>query len=100
MNGGFVEQASDILLGMSAFLPDQKITIGVLVVLVILTYIRGRLGILIFMLLATILFAQSFFSVGDFYSMTFERAMAGIVLGGFIVFVDLYLLVTTMANWR
>jgi len=98
--GGFIDQASDILSGMSAFLPDQKITIGVLVVLAILTYIRGRTGILIFMILATILFAQSFFSVGDFYSMTFERAMAGIVLGCFIVFIDLYLLVTTISDWR
>ena len=94
------QEVLDILSAVPYYLPGTQITIGIVIFLAILTYFRGRLGFLLFFIIVTVLIATSFFSAGDFYSMTFERVIAGVLLGGVILFTDLYFLVTTFADWR
>ncbi len=100
MLSAILREILGIISGTVNYLPEAKISIGIGIGLVILTIIKGRVGIFLAVILATILVAYSFLSEGDLYQISLERAVAGIVLGFFAFFVNLYLFVTTFASWR
>jgi Mn2+/Fe2+ NRAMP family transporter len=95
-----IQEILDILYGAIDFLPDTKITIGIAIGLALLIFFRRTLGGLVTSILATILIANSFFAESDLYQVSTERAVAGVILGFFAFFVNLYFLVRTLADWR
>jgi hypothetical protein len=95
-----IQEMTGIVAGMVNLLPDIKITIGVLVVLALLAYFRGGIGFLIFFLLVSLLFASVIFSGSDIYALSLERIIAVVIIGGFLVVVDLYLVISVFADWR
>ncbi len=95
-----LQEIVNIICGVVDHLPDVKISIGIGIVLAILTISKGRVGIFLTFILLTILIGSSFFAEGDIYQISFERAIAGIFLGLFLFLVNLYLFVRTFADWR
>ena len=95
-----IQEIFDIVYGSRHFLPDIKITIGIAIGLAFLIYFRGTVGSLVTSILVTILIANSYFSEGDLYQVSLERAVAGVILGLAAFFVNLYFLVRTLADWR
>ena len=95
-----LQEIVDILYGAIDFLPDTKITIGIAIALALLIYFKRTLGGLVTSVLLTILVANSYFSEGDLYEVSAERAVAGLILGLIVFFVNLYFLVRTLVDWR
>jgi len=95
-----IQEIFDIVYGASNYLPDTKITIGICIGLVLLIYFKGTLGGLVTAILATILVGNSYFAHGDLYQVSTERAVAGVILGLAVFFVNLYFLVRILADWR
>ena len=95
-----LQEIVDILYGAIDFLPDTKITIGIAIGLALLIYFRRTLGGLVTSVLLTILVANSYFAEGDLYEVSAERAVAGLILGLIVFFVNLYFLVRTLVDWR
>ena len=86
--------------GAIHFLPDIKITIGICIGLALLIYFKRTVGALVTSILVTILIANSYFTESDLYQVSTERAVAGIILGLIVFFVNLYFLVRILADWR
>jgi hypothetical protein len=97
-----IQEIFDIVYGARYFLPETKITIGICIGLAILIYIKGSLGGLVTSILVTILIANSYFTEGDLYQVSANRAVAGIILGLVCFLVDLYFIVRilNLASWR
>ena len=96
---GVLQEMLNIIYGMVDYLPETWISIAIGIGLVLLTLFKGRVGIFLASILLTLLAGASFFSGGDFYEVSSERAIAGAILGFFAVLVNLYLLVRTFADW-
>ena len=94
-----LQEMLNIIYGMVDYLPETWISIGIGIGLVLLTLFKGRVGIFLAFILLTLLAGASFFSGGDFYQVSSERAIAGVILGFFAVLVNFYLLVRTIADW-
>ncbi|RLA86973.1 MAG: hypothetical protein DRG40_01610 [Deltaproteobacteria bacterium] len=90
-----------LLQGMGDFLPSTAVTVGVLVALLILLFIRGKIALFLFFVAASYLFVRSFIALsgGDIYSLDLGRVVAGIVVGAILFFIDVYLLVKTISDW-
>jgi hypothetical protein len=95
-----IQEIFDIMYGARFFLPETKITIGICIGLALLIYFKKTLGGLVTSVLATILIANSYFSEGDIYQVSPERAIAGIIIGLAAFLVNLYFLVHTLVDWR
>jgi hypothetical protein len=90
----------NIVSGAIQYLPEIKISIGIALALLLLIYFKGAVGGLATSVVATVLIANSFFAEGDLYQMTMERAVAGMTLGFFAFFVNLYFVLRTLADWK
>jgi len=90
-----------LLQGMGDFLPSTAVTVGVLVALLILLFVRGKIALFLFFVAASYLFVRSFIALsgGDIYSLDLGRVVAGIVVGAILFFVDVYLLVKIISDW-
>jgi hypothetical protein len=95
-----LQEMLNIVYGAIQYLPDVKISIGIALALLLLIYFKGAVGGLAISILVTIFIADSFFSEGDLYQMTMERAVAGMTLGFFAFFVNLYFIMKTLADWK
>jgi hypothetical protein len=95
-----LQQMIDIVYGARAFLPETKIIIGVAIGLALLIYFKGTVGSLVTSVLVTILVAESFFSQGDIYQISVERALAGVVLGLIAFLTNLYFILRTLTDWK
>jgi len=95
-----IQEIFDIIYGASNYLPDIKITVGICVGLALLIYFKGTLGGLVTAILASILIGNSYFSQGDLYQVSTERAVAGVILGLAVFLVNIYFLVRILADWR
>ena len=97
-----IQEIFDIVYGARYFLPETKITIGICIGLALLIYIKGSLGGLVTSVLVTILIANSYFTEGDIYQVSANRAIAGIILGIVVFLVNLYFIVRilSLATWR
>lgn len=100
MLGTILQQMVEIVYGATAYLPATKYVIAIAVGILLLIYLKGTVGGLVASILVTILIGKSFFSQGDIYQISFERAAAGLILGLLAFFVNLYFLVRTLADWR
>ena len=94
-----LQEMLNIIYGMVDYLPETWISIAIGIGLVLLTLFKGRVGIFLAFILLTLLAGASFFSGGDLYQVSSERAIAGVILGFLAVLVNLYLLVRTIADW-
>jgi len=97
---GILQEIFNIIFGMANHLPEAKISIGIAIVLVIITIFMVRLGIFLIFAFITMLAATSFFSEGDIYQLSAERALAGVILGFFALIINFYLLGRTIADWK
>ncbi|RLA80136.1 MAG: hypothetical protein DRG36_03785 [Deltaproteobacteria bacterium] len=90
-----------LLQGMGDFLPSTAVTVGVLVALLILLFVRGKIALFLFFVAASYLFVRSFIALsgGDIYSLDLGRVVAGIVVGAILFFIDVYLLVKIISDW-
>jgi len=97
-----LQQMFDIVYEARAYLPETKIIIGIAVGLALLIYFKGPLGGLVASILATILVAESFFSVDNIYEISMERAVAGVAIGLIAFLTNLYFIVRTLAlaGWK
>lgn len=97
-----IQEIFNIVYGGTYFLPETKITIGICIGLAFLIYIKGSLGGLVTSILVTILIANSYFTEGDIYQVSANRAVAGAILGIAAFLVNLYFLVRilNLAGWR
>ena len=97
-----IQEIFDIVYGARLFLPETKITIGICIGLALLIYVKGSLGGLVTSILVSILIANSYFTEGDLYQVSTNRAVAGVILGLVIFFVNLYFLVRilNLTGWR
>jgi hypothetical protein len=97
-----IQEIFDIVYGARYFLPETKITIGICIGLALLIYFKGSLGGLVTSILVSILITNSYFTEGDLYQVSPNRAIAGIILGIVIFLVNLYFLVRVLnlASWR
>jgi hypothetical protein len=97
-----LQEIIDIVYGGRNFLPETKITIGICIGLAILIYVKGSLGGLVTSVLVSILIANSYFTEGDIYQVSPNRAVAGIILGIVIFLVNIYFIVRVLnlATWK
>jgi hypothetical protein len=95
-----LQEMLNIIVGAVQYLPDLKISIGIALALLLLIYFKGAVGGLATSILVSIFIANSFFSEGDLYQMTMERAVAGMALGFLAFFVNLYFIMRTLADWK
>ena len=97
-----IQEIFDIVYGARYFLPETKITIGICIGLALLIYWKGTLGGLVTSILVTILIANSYFTEGDLYQVSANRAVAGAILGLAVFLVNLYFLVRilNLAGWK
>ena len=95
-----IQELFDIMYGARIYLPGIKITIGICIGLALLIYFKRTLGGLVTAVLATILVANSYFSQGDIYGVSTERAVAGVILGLAAFLINLYFLVRVLVDWR
>ena len=95
-----IQEIFDIVYGGRYFLPDIKITIGICIGLALLIYVKGTVGGLVTSILVTILIANSYFSEGDLYQVSTNRAVTGALLGLAVFLVNLYFLMRILADWR
>ena len=97
-----IQELFDIIYGGRHFLPETKITIGICIGLALLIYVKGSLGGLVTSILVTILIANSYFTEGDLYQVSANRAIAGLIIGIAAFLVNLYFLVRilNLAGWR
>jgi hypothetical protein len=97
-----IQEIFDIVYGAKFFLPETKITIGICIGLALLIYVKGSLGGLVTSILVTILIANSYFTEGDIYQVSTNRAIAGLILGIAAFLVNLYFLVRvlSLASWK
>lgn len=94
------EEMLDIIQGMVAFLPGKTACIAIGVALFLLMGLHFRIGMLSLFLILSYLFMRSFIAGRDLYSIGLQRAAAGIILGAFLFFVDVYFLVRIIAGWE
>jgi len=98
------EVLNDIVLllrGMGDFLPSTAVTVGALVALLILLFMRGKIALFLFFVATSYLFVRSFIASagGDIYSLDLTGVVAGIVVGAVLFFIDVYLLVKIIFDW-
>jgi hypothetical protein len=95
-----LQQIIDIVYGARVYLPETKIVLGICLGLALLIYFNGPLGGLVTSVLVTFLVGQSYFSQGDIYQLSTERAVAGVILGLLAFLTNLYFLIRTIADWK
>ncbi|MBN1255090.1 MAG: hypothetical protein JXA50_07455 [Deltaproteobacteria bacterium] len=95
-----LQEIFDIMYGARVYLPDIKITIGIAIVLALIIYFKGPVGALITSILVTILVAKSYFADSDLYTVSMDKAVAGLILGLTAFLINLYFLVRSLADWR
>jgi Mn2+/Fe2+ NRAMP family transporter len=97
---GILQELFDIISGARLYLPDIKITIGIAIALALIIYFKGPVGALLTSILVTILIAKSYFAESDLYTVSMDKAVAGIILGLSAFLINLYFLVRSLADWR
>jgi hypothetical protein len=95
-----LQEMLNIIYGAVQYLPEIKISIGIAIALLLLMYFKGAVGGLVTSILVSIFIANSFFAEGDLYQITIEKAVAGMTIGFFAFFVNLYFILRTLADWK
>lgn len=100
--GDILKEVSLLLRGMVDALPSTTITAAAAVILLILFLIQGRVAIFLFFVALSYLFIRSFIAAsgGDIYSLGLARIVAGVGMGVILLFLDIYLFVKLLFDWR